>query len=140
MKRIILAAMVSLALFGTGWFGPAWAQDSLGNRLMAAERYADTFDFKKIIEASIIEAAKNYPKEQRGTFIRSMSQGVDPQRLRSFAVNAMTQVFTLEELNALADFYGSPVGRSMLRKFPKYMGMIAPFINQELSRAAKARR
>lgn len=140
MKRIILAALLGVALCGPGWFGPAWAQDTLGNRMLAAERYANTFDFKKILEASIIEMAKNYPKEQRGSFIRSMSQGVDPLRLRNFAVNAMTQVFTLEELNALADFYGSPVGRSMLSKFPKYMGMIAPFITQELNSAAKARR
>ncbi len=48
---------------------------------------------------------------------------------------AMVKHFTAAELNALADFYGSPVGKSAMAKFPAYMGDLTPLITAEMQRA-----
>jgi len=49
----------------------------------------------------------------------------------------MVRHFTVRELNALADFYGSPEGRSVMNKFGSYMADITPALQQEMLRAIK---
>ena len=47
--------------------------------------------------------------------------------------------FTADELKALADFYGSPVGKSAMKKFGAYMADVMPAIQTEMMKAqAKA--
>jgi hypothetical protein len=47
----------------------------------------------------------------------------------------MVRHFTVRELNALTDFYGSPEGRSAMKKFGAYMADVMPAIQQEMARA-----
>jgi len=44
----------------------------------------------------------------------------------------MVKMFTTEELNALADFYGSTAGQSAMKKMPEYFAEIFPFLRQML--------
>jgi hypothetical protein len=48
---------------------------------------------------------------------------------------SMAKHFTVDELNALADFYGSREGRSAMKKFGAYMADIMPVIEQEMTKA-----
>ena len=45
-------------------------------------------------------------------------------------------LFTTDELKALADFYGSPVGKSAMKKFGAYMADIMPVVQAEIMKAA----
>ena len=49
----------------------------------------------------------------------------------------MVETFTLEELNAFADFYESEVGQSAMSKFGTYMSLVMPAIQQEMVRVIK---
>ena len=49
--------------------------------------------------------------------------------------DAMVKHFTTEELKALADFYGSPVGKSAMQKFGAYMADVMPAIQAEMQKA-----
>ncbi len=49
----------------------------------------------------------------------------------------MVRTFTARELDALANFYGSPEGQSALAKFGQYMAALMPTMNEEMSRASK---
>jgi hypothetical protein len=66
-----------------------------------------------------------------------MADMVDGERLRAIALDKMIAVFSVEELNALAAFYGSPVGQSIVTKFPVYMAEVMPVIQLELTQAAR---
>ena len=46
----------------------------------------------------------------------------------------MIDTFTADELNALADFYGSKHGNSAMQKFGRYMGQVVPAVQAELQR------
>ena len=50
--------------------------------------------------------------------------------------DAMVKNFTTEELKALADFYGSPVGKSAMQKFGAYMADIMSLVQAEIIKAA----
>ncbi len=65
----------------------------------------------------------------------------DPHPVRHIAaltkamIDSMVKHFTTEELKALADFYGSPVGKSAMQKFGAYMADIMPAIEAEIMKA-----
>jgi len=46
----------------------------------------------------------------------------------------MAKHFTVEELDAMADFYGSKEGQSVLSKFGAYLDDVYPVIEQHMRR------
>jgi len=59
--------------------------------------------------------------------------------LERIARESMVKTFTTDELNALANFYGSQHGASAMKKFGVYMGQVMPAIQQEIQRAIQQR-
>jgi len=132
LNRYFLAVLVSFILIQ-----PAYSQNSLGNRLAAAERYANTFDIQYQLDWTLVAMTENMPAAQRTDFMRFMRNTVDFNRLRNIMINMMVQVFDVDELNALADFYGSWKGRSILRKYPEFAAAYQPVLDQEIERIAE---
>jgi hypothetical protein len=133
-RNSCLGLVVAMAIL----FSPsARAQDDLANRRAAAERYEATMPIAKMMEESIQQMAAALPEDQRSTFVAQMEQVVDGKRLRLIALDQMIQVFSTEELDALAAFYGSPVGQSIVTKFPVYIAEVMPLIQLELARAVR---
>jgi hypothetical protein len=48
----------------------------------------------------------------------------------------MVRIFTTDELKVLADFYGSPGGKSTMQKFGTYMADILPVMQAEIIEAS----
>jgi protein SCO1/2 len=89
-------------------------------------------------EAAIKAAqlAANIPADQREQFKKVMTTQIDIAALSKAMTDAMVKNFTTEELKALADFYGSPVGKSAMQKFGAYMADIMPVVQAEIMKAA----
>jgi hypothetical protein len=64
-----------------------------------------------------------------------MTKDLDIAALSKAMTDAMAKHFTTEELKALADFYGSPVGKSAMQKFGAYMADLMPIIQAEMIKA-----
>lgn len=111
--------------------------DTLGNRLAAAQRYLDAVSMEAMMLDVATESAKNFPEDARPSYIQYMTKTIRLNVIEGAALTAMTQHFTVKELNALAEFYGSPEGRSAMKKFGAYMADITPTVLQELQRAQK---
>ena len=86
---------------------------------------------------SFAEIAKKLPQDKRAGIIAKMKQNVRVDVVERIAIDSMVKTFTAEELNALADFYGSKTGRSATQKFGIYMmgPIILPAIQAEIQRA-----
>jgi hypothetical protein len=80
--------------------------------------------------------AETMPADQREQFKKLMTTQVDIAALSKAMIDAMVKNFTTEELKALADFYGSPVGKSAMKKFGAYMADIMPVVQAEIMKAA----
>ena len=106
-------------------------------RLKAAKRYLEVIPMSEMIENSINEMARQIPPEKRDEFIRFMKKGMRVEFLEKLALDSIVKIFTAEELNTLADFYGSEVGKSIMRKFGEYMGEVMPALQQELRRVVQ---
>ena len=108
--------------------------DTPGNRLAAAERYLEIVPMDEMIADSVKKTSMNLPENQRRAYVNFMTQSVRVDVFGRAAVASMARHFTVRELNALADFYGSPEGRSVMKKFGDYMADIMPVLQQELQR------
>ncbi len=77
----------------------------------------------------------NMPPESRTQFKELMTKYLDMAAIIKAIKDAMVKHFTADELKALADFYGSPVGKSAMKKFGVYMADAMPVIQAEILKA-----
>jgi hypothetical protein len=131
LRALALPALLLVSLH-------AMAEDSQEERTAAARRYLDAAQMDKLTDDMVNGLAKGFPAEQRDKFLEFMHNAVRPEVLEQAAMTSMVKVFTADELNALADFYGSPVGKSAMGKFGVYMADVMPVIQQEMFRALQA--
>jgi hypothetical protein len=111
--------------------------DTPGNRQAAAERYIAVSPMDSMMRDMVEKSAQNLPNDQRKPFVEIMTKYVRIDVLERSAISSMVRHFTVQELNALADFYGSPEGQSAIKKFGLYMADVMPVVQQEMTRAAQ---
>lgn len=133
MKQKVL---VLLVLTVCAWSPAFSAPDTPETRRKEAERYLQVSPPKALFEDMADKMAANLPADQRDQFKKLMTTQVDIAALSKAMTDAMVKNFTTEELKALADFYGSPVGKSAMQKFGAYMADIMPVVQSEIMKAA----
>ena len=111
------------------------APDTPETRRKEAERYLQATPPKALFEDMADKMSANLPPEQRDQFKKLMTSQLDIAALTKAMIDSMVKHFTTEELKALADFYGSPVGKSAMQKFGVYMADIMPTIESEIMKA-----
>src|SRR6516162_4283482 len=133
MQKQIIALIVTLLASSVFVLG---ATDTPETRRREAERYLQANPPKAMFEDMADKMAANIPADQREQFKRVMTTQLDIAALSKAMTDAMVKNFTTEELKALADFYGSPVGKSAMQKFGAYMADIMPVMQAEIMKAA----
>lgn len=139
MKKtiVVIVSLLCAGSFATLHAGPA--ADTPENRRQEAERYLRATPPKEMFADMAEKGAMNLPPADRQRFKDTLTSALDIDALTKAMVDAMVKHFTTEELKALADFYGSPVGKSAMSKFGMYMVDITPVIQAEMIKAqAKA--
>nr|WP_246152260.1 DUF2059 domain-containing protein [Roseospira navarrensis] len=63
---------------------------------------------------------------------------LDHAEIRSTVLVVLTETFTARELKAMADFFGSSVGRSVAGKMGVYTDRIMPLMMMSVQQAATA--
>src|SRR4029077_17297639 len=101
-----------------------------------AERYLQVSPPKALFEDMADKMAETLPADQLDQIKKIITTQVDIAALSKAMIDAMVKNFTTEELKALADFYGSPVGKSAMQKFGAYMADIMPVMQAEIMKAA----
>ncbi len=119
---------------------PAFAlEDTPQNREQQADRYLDAVPPQSMMNDMSAKMAETLPAEQQDQFKALMTKHLDIARVTSAIKAAMVKTFTADELQALADFYGSAVGKSAMAKMGTYMAEVMPATMNEVQTAlAKA--
>jgi len=109
--------------------------DTPETRRREAERYLQATPPKALFEDMADKMAATLPSDQREQFKRMMTENLDIPALSKAMTDAMVKNFTTDELKALADFYGSPIGKSAMQKFGAYMADLVPVLQAEMIKA-----
>jgi len=137
MKVITFTIMVVLLMVSMAFA----LEDTSLNRLAQAERYLEITPPKDMFQDVAEQVAMNFDPSQRQAFKELITKHLDIEALTKTMKDAMVIHFTADELKALADFYGSPAGKSSMKKFGAYMADVMPSVQAEVVKAnAKANR
>ena len=129
MKKIALVLFVTLLTL------PAFAmEDTKANREQQAARYLLATPPKEVIDDMADQMAKTMQPDERAAF-KSILGLIDMEAVTTIMKEAMIKNYTADELKALADFYGSPAGRSATKKQGSYMVDVMPRIQEEVVKA-----
>lgn len=135
MLRILLFLTLLLStIIGANTVRAASEIES-ASQLEAAKRYAKIASVTGILQEAVNSLAKQVPADQRDAFMSSMFENIDVKRLERMMIEGLNKHFTLKELNALADFYGTPEGKKILRKLGTVMSELQPEIQKEIMNA-----
>lgn len=130
MKKLAVV-MVCVGLMSAA----AQAEDNRAARLAAAERLARATPVAKMRDDILTQVAAALPTSERQAFINEMKLLVRSDVIERIGREAMVKTFTAEEMTALAEFYESPQGMSVMKKMPVYMAAVMPAIQQEIQKA-----
>ena len=133
--NVKLQVFVLVVLTVCAWSPVYSAPDTPETRRHEAERYLQATPPKALFEDMADKMAMNLPADQRQQFKQMMTTGIDIAALSKAMIDAMVKHFTTEELKALADFYGSPIGKSAMQKFGAYMADVMPALQGEMMKA-----
>ena len=108
------------------------ANDSKEARTQAAERYLAVVPISQLLDDTFREMSKSLPKAIREGFVAQMRIVVRADVLEAATRASLVRHFTVDELNAMAEFYSSPHGASAMRKFGAYMAGVMPAVQEEM--------
>lgn len=128
---VLLAWLISLVSIN------ATAGDTLKARHDAALRYMEAVSISKLLDETLVELAKQLPEDRREYIIIETKKLVNVPLLKKSMLEGLVKVYTAEEMNALADFYGSDVGKRVMAKYSMFVVEVMPIIQQEIIRSAK---
>jgi len=130
-QKLVLLLVLTLS----AWSPVFSAVDTPETRRKEAERYLQVSPPKALFEDMADKMTMNLPPDQRQQVKRMMTAELDIAALTKAMTDAMVKHFTTEELKALADFYGSPIGKSAMQKFGAYMADVMPALQAEVMKA-----
>ena len=127
---------ITLILLSALLILPVWAlEDTKAQREQEAARYLKATPPKEMFEDMAEQVARNMPPDERANFKAILVKHLDIEALTQIMKDSMVKNFTADELKALADFYGSSVGKSAMKKFGTYMADVMPSIQAEVLKA-----
>jgi hypothetical protein len=111
--------------------------DAQSDRRSAAEAYARVVDYLLLIEKAAARRAAELPAAEREAFIEFITDEVDFDMTRFYAISAMVDLVEASELQALASFAAAPEGHSALAKLPALGAILNPIVERQIEDAER---
>ncbi len=131
LSSIALAALITFAQ-------PSLAQEAdsgMNQRLELAARMHEIRPAREQIDAAVEQVSSALPAGEKEAFRLAIKNALDYQALERHSIESMAKVFTLEELQAMVDFYSKPEAGSITDKLGEYNKLIEPKVFEMLDQA-----
>lgn len=140
MLRYAVAGILSIVLL-TGASLPLHAQeakseapiaaadkvdDSSEARLKKSEEYHKIRSFKRYVDQAVDNLVKTAPEAKRAEIAGKLKAAIDYEKMERASILATAEIFTVSEIQAMIDYYGSETGKAIESKMPAYTLKIAP--------------
>ncbi len=135
MKHTAKLLTVALAFCLMSSFPAVALDDTPENRAAQADIYMHVRPPQSALNDITDKLAATLPANLRTIFHEMMTKNLDMTVVNDVTRNAMIKNFTADELKGLADFYGSPVGRSTMAKMGTYMTDVMTPMMAEVKKA-----
>ena len=109
--------------------------DTPENRRAQAQRYLQATPPKELFADMAKNMSASMPAAQRDKVTAMFTTNLDLDAITKGMEDALVKRFTAEELKAMADFYGSPVGKSVMSKMGEYSADLMPLMQAQMMRS-----
>ena len=109
----------------------------LDKRMALAKKWHDLMpvSVRDQINAAIDQAANTQPEKEREIFKANMKNILNYQAIEKISIDAMAEIYTAAELEALVDYYSKPEAKTANEKYPIYANKVYPEITRMLDQA-----
>ncbi|MCF8495845.1 MAG: hypothetical protein K9G62_04165 [Alphaproteobacteria bacterium] len=130
-----LLSILCLALLFSA--APVLAQDDAAQdrRLELAARMLEIRPAREQVESAIEHYVARAPANQRDALRSSLRNALNYKALEKISLDAYAETYTVEELEAMVEYYGKPEARSASQKSGDYAKKVYPEIIRMLDKA-----
>jgi hypothetical protein len=109
--------------------------DNAANRTALAQDLLKVQSMDSIIGDIIESMARSVPQGEQARLRDYMQKNLDIASIRASAVRSLSKTFTVNELAAMVEFYGSDEGQSIQKKLGPYMTDLSPALQSTMQNA-----
>jgi len=109
--------------------------DNATNRTALAQDLLKVQSMDSIFGDIIESMARAVPQNEQQRLRDYMQKNLDVASIRASAVQSLAKTFTVAELAAMVDFYGSDEGQSIQKKLGPYMADLSPALQSTMQNA-----
>ena len=114
---------------------PKQDEASIEKRLKLAQEMHKLRPTRPQVDNAILRASLAVPEGEREPFIAAMKTVLNYKAIERISVDAMVEVYTLEELQAMVDYYSKPEAQSAAQKVRDWAMLVQPEINRMIDKA-----
>lgn len=104
-------------------------------RLELSEKMHEIWPIRPRIESALDDIAEQIPPGDQLKFKAAMRKAIEFQALEQASIDAMADIFSEKELEAMIAFYGSKEGRSVSHKTGDYEKALQPVMIKMIDKA-----
>jgi hypothetical protein len=109
--------------------------DDVKTRIELAREMHEIWPIRVKVENALERISERVEASQRVRFKAAMRQAIKFEALEQASEEAMADIFTAKELQAMIDFYGSKEGRSVSHKTADYERALEPLLVKMIDKA-----
>jgi hypothetical protein len=135
MRRVGRVTTMVLLVLAVSTAAATQSSDSAAGRRAAAQRYVSTIPSESVFDEMVATLSQQVPSDRREEFVGLMRKFVPVDAVETVTIETMSRHFTVNEIDAMTRFQGSPEGKAIMAKLSGYTGELMPQIQREVLRA-----
>jgi hypothetical protein len=140
MRHVARVTTITLLALAVATAAAAQSPDTTAERRAAAQRYVTTIPSESVFDEMVATLSQQVPSNRREEFVTLMRKLVPIDAMQAVTIETMSRHFTVEEIDAMTRFQGSPEGKAIMGKLGAYMGELMPQVQREVLRALEKAR
>lgn len=110
-------------------------EDSYEERLKLSRKMHEIWPVRPKVETALDIIAEQIEPQERAAFKAAMRKAIKFKALEEASIDAMADIFSIKELEAMIAFYGSKEGRSISFKTGDYEKVLEPVLIEMIDKA-----
>lgn len=133
--RLLKAAVLLVMVLSVPVVAYAQEDDpTYEKRLELARQMHEFRSTRDQVYSAIDQVAESQPEAEREAFRTAMRQALNYKAIEKISLDAMTEIYTVEELQAMIDYYSKPEAASARAKDKDYAAIVYPEIIRMLDK------
>ncbi|MDH5721890.1 MAG: hypothetical protein OEY94_01025 [Alphaproteobacteria bacterium] len=113
----------------------ALSEEEMARKVQLAEKMHEINPVQEQVDSAVNSVASRLPEIERQTFLNAIYSTMNYKAIERISVDAMVEVYSVAELEAMVEYYSKPEAKSAGDKIPQWAGKVQPEIMRMIDKA-----